>query len=374
MKLFVSLNFAVATTVVCLAAGPAAAQTDDYAAPIYGISTVDSYEQRIKSMEAEIKSLGEKVGTVDEGGDVCGCCDPCCNSCCNSCGGSCGYCGSAGVEFRAEALLLSYHRADGSRVGTEVNEHVNPSYNIAPRLTLGYKGCDGSGVRMRWFDYNHSELSGNRVDMDYDKDSVNDPPNEVLGDEDTEFLKVDTFNYDIEWYSDICLNQCWTMEVSFGYRHNDFSEVLVDSSEGQPASGGDLRATFGNFEGTVLGLETRRHFCRGTLYGGLRGSVLFGDRSQLHFENGQLAQANRLNDAVVGIWEISFGYERSWCLRNGALAYVRLGAEVQQWENFSSSLDFDPTAPAQQGSDRVRLGGPADVGFTGFTTAIGIMR
>ena len=117
MRRLTSLQLTLASIVLVVGVGTARAQSDDYAAPIYGISTTESYEQRIENLESQLASMRNNVGNYNNyaGGGcdaACGCasaCDPCCG--CNDC---CGCCCAGGAYVRVEALMLSYHRGDGS--------------------------------------------------------------------------------------------------------------------------------------------------------------------------------------------------------------------------------------------------------------------
>ncbi len=341
----VKARLAVVTIVSLMAVGIARAESDGYVAPVYGISTVDSYDSRIQSLEKEIASLRDQLGNVGDCGcdAACGACDSCC---CDSSG--------CGLYVQAEALLIAYHRADGMRVGSGPWDHVNSSFNLAPRLSIGYINCSGTGFRVRWFDYNHSE--------------------ETAADIDGEFLSVDTFNLDLELFDEIWLNCKWSVELSGGYRMNNFEELMVDAGTDEATA--RYRANFGQSQGGIFGIVAKHHGCRGTLYAGLRGSILMGDRS---FFNSEAAPTSaqfdgvRLGDVVQSIWEISIGYEHSWCCGNGSLAFIRLGAEWQQWENFTGAFN-NPAPGGGGGQPEEYFAGPSDVGFGGIVASFGITR
>src|SRR5688572_6570612 len=92
---------------------------------------------------------GEPAADYGDCGD-CGACDECCDSCS----------GTGGLVFVAEAAFFRYHRADGVRIGDdEGDDDVEFDFEASPRITLGYAGSDGLGVRVRWWEYDEEAES-----------------------------------------------------------------------------------------------------------------------------------------------------------------------------------------------------------------------
>ena len=77
-----------------------------------------------------------------DGADSCDSCS-CCDCCCPAGGGWI-------AEF--EAMFLRYDRANGVN-GPVTGTGVNMNYEVAPRITLGWVGPEGLGLRARYFDY-----------------------------------------------------------------------------------------------------------------------------------------------------------------------------------------------------------------------------
>lgn len=275
-----------------------------------------------------------------DGGCACGhddgcCCEPscCADALCDACCDDC--CGDPGYFAEAELLFLKYHRADGVRTGTdEPGDDSEFDYEEAFRFTVGVIGPDGLGIRVRYFDYDHTAL-----------------------DRDNGFIDVDTFTIDVEVFEscDMCCN--WSLELAAGIRYNDFQEILLDDE------GPDTRINQFAGWGGIVGAEVRRALGeRRALYARVRYAILTDDKSVLNAE--PAGNPVILVDTIGSIAEISMGVEGTRCLSNGALGYARIGFEWQIWENYSSS--FEDT------EDNDDFSGPSDVGFIGLTTTIGV--
>ena len=66
-----------------------------------------------------------------------------------------------GITFNAEVTFLKPYQSEGEAPGFD--------HEAAPRLTLGYTGREGLGVRVRWFDYetvSPANMQGFRDDID----------------------------------------------------------------------------------------------------------------------------------------------------------------------------------------------------------------
>ena len=81
-------------------------------------------------------------------------------------------------------LFFRYHRTDGVRVGDREDEGAEFDFAASPRITRGVKPCGDLGVRVRWFDYNHTQdtFSGRN-----------------------ELIAVDAYNFDIELFEEFAL-------------------------------------------------------------------------------------------------------------------------------------------------------------------------
>ena len=259
----------------------------------------------------------------------------------NPCGG--------GLVFQGEALFFRYHRADGVRVG-----NLNPGLGIddvvfdheaSPRLTLGWVSNNGLGIRTRYWDYDQSS-SG-----------ASSPPDRI---------DVDTYTIDIELFERICLNNCWSLEISGGLRYNEFEELILD----QPGTEGfGIRLNAFDAWGGVAGLEVTRSLGRlGGLYARSRGAILMDNKFVGNLQPiNQVAQVAILQDTTQGMTELALGYEFNRCLNSGALLTFRAGWEWQNWFNYSTSF----SEVTQQGLNAGVMGGPSDVGFAGPTLMVG---
>lgn len=220
-----------------------------------------------------------------------------------ACGNAC--CCSGGWVADIEATFFRYHRGDGVHASlNNANLESDPAefdFEIAPRVTIGYVSCDGLGIRLRGWEYNHgSSIAAGSV-------------------------SVDTFVLDAEVYEEISLSCATSVEVSAGLRYVDFSETIVDfngaTNRGESAFSG---------YGITMALEARRDSCLGRLYARSRGAILMSDRK---IEAAGAAQETLIDVTPFQI-ELATGVEKCVCLGCGAIATVRAGVEMQVWDDF----------------------------------------
>jgi hypothetical protein len=253
------------------------------------------------------------------------------------------YCGCAarGVPYvELEFTYFRYHRADGLRVGDDAPaDDINPGrFEISPRLTLGYIGAGGLGIRGRYWEYN-AQLA----------------PNEGL----PSALNIDTYTIDLELFERLAINDCWDFEVSGGVRYNSFDENFFDLV-------GEAETRTVGFDGFGLigALEARRQMRLGAIYGRARLGILMDDKRLTNVGSG----TQDLLDTTLGVTEIAVGYELSRTTARGSLLFARFGFEYQQWSNYSSNFDSSAVEPENFWT------GASDVGFAGMTFSLGWMR
>jgi hypothetical protein len=282
------------------------------------------------------------------GGCATGCdSDGCDTGGCDDCGGNpCG-CDQSAWIFDSEIMFFRYHRADG--VNTNVYNYGNGygdgygdeaefGFDVSPRLTLGYMSPDGLGVRVRWWEYNHS------ADSAYDHGY----PSQI---------SVDTYTVDIEFYEELSVGCYSTLEISGGIRYNEFEEQIIGNWSDQ----GSIATTnrFSGFGG-LIGAELNRSLAiGGSVYARARLAILMDDKKVILAGESVPVQSTLL-DSTQGMTEIGFGYEYSRCLCGGSILTARVGAEWQNWFNYSST------------SINGTYGGPSDVGFGGFLVGVGL--
>lgn len=276
--------------------------------------------------------------------DDCGKCDDCC-------AGSYG----GGFFASAEMLFFKYMKADGVRAGNFSNnpsfgdDSVTFDYSATPRLTFGYAGAGGLGIRARYWEF------------DQRGDARFPPTGAAMG--------VDTWLLDVEVFERVQMNDCWDVEISGGLRYNEFEEVLTD-----PIPLGNRLNAFDGWGG-VLGLEARRSLRLGSMFVRARGAILQdGDKVVRNFGAAAPAtgatQDALLTDVTHSALELAIGYEVARETRFG-LAFMRLGYEWQEWDNYSTHYTLVTTSPTNPGAS---YSGPADIGFSGFTLGFGIER
>lgn len=296
----------------------ALAQQADYSTSSY----VDS-----SLLTKEVRALQDRVAALEAGTDYCSdcCLPPCCEPRCHN----------TGWVFSAEAIFFKFLKADGVRLGTESGDSVNGDYEITPRLTVGYVGPNGLGIRARWWEYDHEVGRGDDPD---------------------EFLAVDTYTIDLELFDTFCLNPYWTIELSGGFRYNEHDEVILDNTENRLA---DFQGI-----GGVAAVEVVRCMGRGSVFARARLAMLADDKFILNEDTND--DPPRL-DSTQGMVELALGYQYSRCLDNGALFYARAFVEWQNWYNYGESL-------LQNNNGDELNSGPTDVGFFGGGVSLGVAR
>ncbi len=285
-----------------------------------------SYETSPSDMPMTLNGSGNEITYDSVLDSSCGYQTGCNTSCCPPCG----------VVFGVESTFFRYNRSDGTRYGTSgTQEVVSFNYNYSPRITLGYACKCGPGFRMRWFNYN----------------------NFVAGGAAGQGLGVNTTIWDFEVFRPYQVSSDWAVELSAGFRIADFRETMQDGAGGSEVRVNDVEAF-----GFITGIESRHRLGYGSVYGRVRYGILTGDK---YVRNDNTPVAITLNDSIFAMTELAMGYQ--WQHRIGGCytGVVRIGAEWQHWENFSSA--FVNTAPG--GED---FSGPSDVGFVGLTLEAGI--
>lgn len=272
------------------------------------------------------------------GGCAAGCdSDGCDTGGCDDCGGNpCG-CDQSAWIFDSEIVFFRYHRADGVNMNNYGDgDEAEFGFDVSPRLTLGYVSPDGLGVRVRWWEYNHAS------DSAYGQGDVAGQTG------DPSQISVDTYTIDIEFYEELSVGCYSTLEISGGIRYNEFEEQIIANTN-----------RFSGFGG-LIGAELNRSLAiGGSVYARARLAILMDDKKVILASESVPVQSTLL-DSTQGMTEIGFGYEYSRCLCGGSILTARVGAEWQNWFNYSST------------SINGTYGGPSDVGFGGFLVGVGL--
>ena len=277
-------------------------------------------------------SGGCDTSSCDSGGYTTTCCTCSQPQCC--CDQSCWFC-------EGEATFFRYHRADGVRVGGEVEEFesnydlVEFDFEASPRLAIGYISPDGLGVRARCWKYKHTAIG------------TEDFPRQP-------FISVDTYTIDFEVLERLCVGCYSTLEISAGMRYNYFEETIFDEYDDNLQ-----QVRFKGFGGMVGAQLNRRLAVGGALYVRARGTILMDDKDLFTVDDSPIV----LSDTTVGVTEIGFGYIYSQCLRSGAKVSANFGVEWQNWYNYSNTMDT-----------QVDIRSSEDVGFGGMLVGIGLER
>lgn len=160
------------------------------------------------------------------------------------------------------------------------------------RLVGGYQGCDGLGIRARWFRFDGAQaLAGNGGDLD---------------------------GLDLEYF-DLEITECFSLcnlhgLISAGYRHAEYDAFTEDAP-------GDPDESFDG-DGVTLGITVQRDIgCNLGLFAWAQHSMLYGD------DNG----GNDVDDTLMGWTEVQLGAQYTTCV-GGYNAVVRGGVEAQRHE------------------------------------------
>lgn len=243
-----------------------------------------------------------------------------------------------------EALFARYYRTDGVRVGTgtsaTADERAQFEFNISPRVTLGFVGPGGLGFRGQWWEYGHVEDA-------FVSATTATPP--------AQRFALDAYTVDLEIFEAFTINSNWSVELSGGARHSGFKEQMMDNAE--------MRLNRFNGIGPIVGIEGRRRFFNGQLYGRLQAATLFGDKLRDNSSDPPL----ELSDTVHSQFEISVGYRAARPLGSfGTLSWWG-GVEATEWLAVSSSFNQD--GDVFQEDEWV---GDSDVGFASFVFGLGV--
>jgi hypothetical protein len=303
------------------------------------------------------------------GGCCCGCCcDPCCRSQGFYGGAELSYLkahnssgtGPTGLLAAAQAVTVG-----GITVDSSVAE-IDPDFEPTPRLWVGYQRCDGLGVRLRYWEYDHS------FDVATGRDfTLSFPPvTQVFFRGPDGSHGWDTWVADIEVTDSSLVGCYWDVTWSCGFRQVEFVENVGLDLPDFPLL---LMSKSFTGSGLTASVEVRRRVtCNIGLFGSARASAIYGDEVTQLMEfvaPGPLsARSETERNDVKYIWEAQLGVEYVMPLSSGASLFARAGAEVQYWGGFGVNQDiFDLAGNPNLPSD-------ASVGFAGFFATVGLAR
>lgn len=224
--------------------------------------------------------------------------------------------GGGGAVADVELNFMKFYQTDGVGPLGAPNRF---QYEATPRITVGYVGAEGLGVRMRYWNYSYT---------------AGTPGTHTA---------VDTYNLDAELFERIDVASNTSAEWSAGIRYNDFRQDEFALNQNDELGG----------VGLLFGLKMNRDLGRGSIYGRGRWAIMTDTDSN----NLSVATADDLGMQT----EIGLGYELSRCLNNGSLLTARVGYEYQYWSGY--------------GVSSTGLGnGLTGVGFEGVVFGAGIER
>lgn len=282
-------------------------------------------------------------------------------------------CCYTGLYGGVELLWIKPHFEDESAFvidGSLLDQIVSFNYDheVSPRFWLGYIGCGGLGARLRYWDYDNVFTTSALATLDVEAFAFSDGgvlQRRLDGDPgDTIFarhdLELQTLDAEATQYFEL-----WNMLFmgSLGLRYTRVEQqyqVLFTS----PLGVQEELLHDHNFEGIgpTTGIEVWRPFGGAglSLYGSLRGSILFGEvDQQIRESTGGLVFVERRDnvDESLAIGELGLGLQwtGSW-LYNTDL-FIRGGWEGQYWHG--------------AGNANTTTG---NMGLEGLTLALGLSR
>lgn len=238
---------------------------------------------------------------------------------------------NSGLFVDTEATFFTYHRSPGMRIGDLSADGVDFDLKAAPRVTIGYTGENGGGLRVRYWDFDEAANSDN-----------NDG-----------FISVDALTFDTELFHLIRLSQLTDIELSGGIRYTEFEETIFANPE---IGINDINAT-----GVIIGASVRRKLGFGILTSSARLGLMGDDKLVTDSSDGTLLA----KDTILSVIELAFGYEVRRNIR-GRQVTGNVGFEYQLWSNFTEGYDTNTDAVTDF------RGGSGDVGFLGLILGAGI--
>ena len=277
-------------------------------------------------------------------------------------------CRHPGFYVGAELALLKPYlgnaadeRNSTSVTRTIITSFVQLDYLASPRVWLGYTSRDGLGVRIRWWQFDQTGSENVSVEEEWGPavhryDGVN------TGGFDVNVL-------DAEVIDSVFLNQKWELMFSGGFRYAKFD--WTHSSEGKLKVDYNGNTTVSSivysysedFEGVgaTAALQLRRGCCKRLgLFANARGSLLYGDQQERIINDSEqnplpipATDFRLFPDTVRAIWEAQLGVDWTCELYHGLYFTSRVAGEAQYWNAMNNGQD---------------------VGFSGFTVAVGLIR
>ncbi|MGI6415489.1 MAG: Lpg1974 family pore-forming outer membrane protein [Thermoguttaceae bacterium] len=208
-----------------------------------------------------------------------------------------------GFEGGIELTMLDLYANHGVGEANGGNAWFDGGSDIAPRMRywLGYRGQEGLGIRARYWSYY----------------SAMDWPDE--------FFDVRMFDLEATAVVSVCK---WTFDGFAGARWGEFDWTDED--------GGGVGSGY-NFDGIgpTLGVNLRRPIVnRLSLVGGVRGSVLYGDETEL-------ANNNTARGTSYYVTEFRLGLDYRIPRRNGRCLTLGAAWENQLYSSLSGNVDND---------------------------------
>jgi len=257
---------------------------------------------------------------------------------------------TGGLVGGAEMLFLKAYSNTYDQVATWISHGGNApsnSFELSPRIWLGYVGESGFGIRGRWFQYQHTLNAGTGTADEEDSDGLN-----LIGEigglyfglerEDYELTtrnQLDVYAVDVDFMQRIDF-EYWQANLGAGLRTGGVkrrtSVEWVPLIEGEEREAGLLATTFEGVGPTIFA-ELKRPIGAGglSLIANARGSLLFGDRRVYLQYDGEEEFGDHVlaSEGLVAVGEIQFGVEYARRLGYGTIGFAQCLWEGQIWSD-----------------------------------------
>ncbi|MFH1922684.1 MAG: Lpg1974 family pore-forming outer membrane protein, partial [Planctomycetota bacterium] len=256
------------------------------------------------------------------------------------------------------------------RIGYRTFVPFSHDYELTPRAWFGYVGPSGLGLRYRYWQFDHGGAVSLANASAYAW-VVSSPlpiweqyyPVGVGASTLTIANGLEVHASDVEFTQRIRLG-CSRLTVAGGLRYARIDQTYRAVATDELGQRRGLLIANRSFQGLgpTMAAEFNRPFGFWglSLFGGARGSVVFGDSDAVVFSRTSSGDATYRNDdadKVMGIGEAEIGLEWRRSFSSRADVFIRGGYEGQLWQEAGS-----PNNPA------------GDLGFEGFSLALGFAR
>ncbi|MBN1591369.1 MAG: hypothetical protein JW888_17785, partial [Pirellulales bacterium] len=260
-------------------------------------------------------------------------------------------CGNPGIIGGYDFVWLKPHFSNAVAYGvfieggdddTEIDYGYPTDYENAPRLWLGYQGCNGLGARIRYWQFDQQILSQNLV-SDATTTYYFEGFAASAGAELDISGGIEMHVLDLEFMQDIDWGRT-QLTVGAGLRYAKLrftGSGILSNTNGVDTASRFSEITFEGVGPTVfVDFQRRIRQSRLSVVGGLRGSVLFGRGRNDYVQYNLVAHTSysdlERDNRTTGAMEANIGLQYDRSLTRGVDAFIRCAWEGQLWYDVGS--------------------------------------